>query len=121
MSKVFTVTQDPQADPLLNVAPLALPGVKAAIAADMARTGHGTHCGQCEKPFSLARKPRGIARAQHADPAGALYTTTWLLCGRCTTEMRRAGGKVSTQLMEQARAATDAGRVLLMPAKGGMH
>jgi hypothetical protein len=116
----YTVTEDHQADPLLTVAPLALPGVKVSIAADMARTGHGTHCGQCGKPFNLARKPRGIARVRHVAPT-ALHTTTWLLCGRCLAEMRRNGNQVSPSLLAEARAATDAGRVLLMPAKGGMQ
>jgi hypothetical protein len=121
VSNYFTVTEDPQAYPLLTVAPLALSGVKGAIAADMARTGHGTHCGECGKPFTPARKRRGVGRVRHLDAAGRLYSTTWVFCGRCHAAMQRNGGKVSEKLVEEAREATKAGQLAVMPTQGGMQ
>lgn len=114
----WTAKPDPGADPLLGLLPLEAPGVRAAIAANLASTGHDSHCGQCKKPFTIARKRRGVARATHIGADGVLCTTLWVLCGRCLAEMKRAGGQVSPQLRAEARAAAEAGRLALAPAKG---
>ena len=118
MSVVFTVTPDPQADPLLTLFPFDVPGVKAGVAADMARTGHDTHCGGCGKPFSLARKRRGVGRVRHIDATGVIFSTTWLFCGRCHAAMQRNGGKAPPHLVEQAREAAKAGLLAVLPAGG---
>jgi hypothetical protein len=118
MSKVYTVTQDPHADPMLTLMHFDAPGVKAAIAADMARTGHCTHCGECGKPFTLARKRRGVGRVRLIDAAGLIHSTSWLFCGRCHASMQRKGGQVSSKLVEQAREAAKAGHLAILPAKG---
>lgn len=115
---VWTAKPDPGADPLLCLLPLEAPGVRAAIAANLASTGHDTHCGQCKKPFTVARKRRGVARVTHVDAAGVLCTTLWMLCGRCLGEMKRNGGQASPQLMAEARDAAEAGRLALAPTKG---
>ncbi|MEW5789526.1 MAG: hypothetical protein AB1899_16905 [Pseudomonadota bacterium] len=113
----WTAKPDPGADPLLGLLPFEAPGVRAAIASNLASTGHDTHCGQCKKPFTAARKRRGVARVTHID-AGVLCYTIWVLCGRCLAEMKRNGGKVSPLLMAEAREAAEAGLLALTPARG---
>jgi hypothetical protein len=108
---------DTTSDPLLLLSDLT-GEVTEAIAAEMIRDGLATHCGECGKPFTLARKRRGVGRVRHLDPAGLVYSTTWVFCGRCHAQNQRNGGKVSDKLMEQAREATKAGQLAMMPAKG---
>lgn len=114
----WTVTHEPDAGLGICLLPLEAPGVRDAIAANLASTGHDTHCGHCKKPFTVARKRRGVARVTQMDAAGILCATFWWLCGRCRDEMNRNGGKVSPQLMAEAREAAKAGRLAMAPAKG---
>jgi hypothetical protein len=116
-STIWEVKPDPTSDPLLPL--LDMTGeVTEAIAAEMVRDGQATHCGECGKPFTLARKRRSVGRVRHLDPAGLVYSTTWVFCGRCQAQNQRNGGKVSDKLMEQAREAAKAGMLAMMPAKG---
>ncbi len=113
----WTVKEDPAGDPLLSLAPLG-GQVSRAIAAELIRDGFGEQCGECGKPFNAVRKRRGVGRVTHADLSGGLYSTTWLLCGRCTAEMKRNGNRVSDKLIAEARSATEAGLLMAAPAKG---
>ena len=80
--------------------------VSHAVGADLIESGHGTHCGECEKPFSMLRKPRGVVRVSHHHPEIATFTTAWLICGTCRAEMRRNGKRVSDKLLGEGRTAT---------------
>jgi hypothetical protein len=114
---IWEVKPDTTSDPLLPL--LDMTGeVTEAIAREMIRDGQASHCGECGKPFTLARKRRSVGRVRHVDPAGLLYATTWVFCGRCHAQNQRNGGKVSGKLMEQAREAAKAGQLAMMPARG---
>lgn len=89
--------------------------VSHAVGADLIESGHGTYCGHCEKPFNAGRKPRAVVRVSHHRPEIATFTTAWLICGTCRTEMRRDGKRVSVKIKEEARAATAAWLLLLAP------
>jgi hypothetical protein len=116
-SPIWDVKPDHTSDPLLPL--LDMTGeVTEAIAAEMILDGQATHCGECGKPFTLARKRRSVGRVRHVDPAGLVYSTTWVFCGRCQAQNQRNGGKVSDKLLEQAREAAKAGQLAMMPAKG---
>lgn len=104
-------------DPLLSILPLR-GDVSRALAAELIRDGAGKFCGHCEKPFNSARKWRGVARVNHVAPAGGFVSTAWLICGRCVAEMRAHGNRVSGKLINEARAAADAGQLILTPAQG---
>jgi hypothetical protein len=113
----WTVTEDPSGDQLLALLPLG-GEVSRAIAAELIRDGFGDQCGECGKPFNAVRKRRGIGRVSHVDLSGGIYTTTWLLCGRCTAEMKRNGNRVSHKLIAEARSATEAGLLLAARPRG---
>lgn len=116
-SPIWEVNPDHTSDPAQLM--LEMTGeVTEAICREMIRQGLATHCGECGKPFTLARKRRSVGRVRHLDPAGLLYSTTWVFCGRCHAQNQRNGGKVSDKLMEQAREAAKAGQLAMMPARG---
>lgn len=102
---------------MLSVLPLR-GAISKALGDELIRAGCGDHCGECEKPFTAARKARGIGRVTHLDLSGAIYCTAWLLCGHCTAIMRANGNKVSHKLLVEAREAAKAGMVMAMPAGG---
>lgn len=104
-------------DPRLSLLPLQGETSKA-LAAELIRDGFGERCGQCEKPFNAVRKWRGIGRVTHLAPGRLLCTAAWLLCGRCTAEMRANGNRVSEELIAEARAGTDAALALMSQAGG---
>ena len=79
--------------------------VSRRLAASLILEGFGTHCGACAKPFSAARKWRGVGRVTHTDLSGALFSSAWLLCSRCIGEMRRNGNQLSNGLILEARSA----------------
>ena len=91
--------------------------VTQAVGNDLIQSGHGTHCGHCEKPFTAVRKPRDVARVTHGHDEIGVFTTAWLLCGRCRAEMRRDGKRLPAKLMEEARVATSAWLRLAPPIK----
>lgn len=115
-ARAWTV-REAAGDPRLTLQPLH-GGVSKALAAELIRQGCGDRCGECEKPFTAARKARGIGRVTHLDLSGAIYCTAWLLCGACTAIMRANGKKVSHKLLVEAREAAKAGMVMAMPAGG---
>lgn len=112
----FTVKEG-QADPVLHLLPLHVPGVSGAVADDLNSGVHGKYCAGCCKPFNAARKQRMVGRVRHVDPiAGTVFVTAWVFCGRCAREIRRDG--LPAALMKEARAATAAGLLLAAPAEG---
>ncbi len=109
---------DASGDPRLTLLPLH-GEVSKALAAELIREGCGTHCGECEKSFTAVRKFRGIGRVTHLSPLdGMLYSTAWLLCGRCTGAMRANGNRVSDRLIAEARAALKAHTLMSESARG---
>jgi hypothetical protein len=115
---MIEIKPDPNADPMLMVLPLQ-GGVTRAVGNDLNRTGHGKNCGACGKPFNAARKQRDVGRITHVDPAGgAVFATAWIFCGRCAGEIRRNGGRMPADLVQEAREAAGAGLLLAAPAGG---
>lgn len=110
-------TKDPFSDPRLTLQPLRGEN-SVAVAADLIERGQGECCADCGKPFNSARKQRGVARVSHIDPEGNVFTTAWLFCGHCTTNMRRNGNKIPLRLVEEARAGTSNGLRMAAPAQG---
>ncbi|MBI4995575.1 MAG: hypothetical protein HZC22_01470 [Rhodocyclales bacterium] len=86
-----------------------------ATAAEITRDGRGRCCGECDKPFTAARKPRGVARVAHCDEQGVVSVVAWLLCGGCLGKMKRDGNRLSRKLIGEARA----GLALAMMPPGG--
>lgn len=84
------------------------------VADELIREGCGGHCGHCQKPFTAARKRRGVGRVTHVGENGAVISA-WVLCGRCMATMRRNGGQVSHELIAKARRAT---QLAMAPARG---
>lgn len=113
----FTAKADPHADPLTMVLPLQ-GEITQAVGNDLNASGHGKCCAGCDKPFTVARKQRAVGRVTHFDPAGRLFVTAWLFCGRCAAEIRRNGGRMPVHLVQEARVAASAGLLLIEPAKG---
>lgn len=115
---IYTVKDDFDSDPMLVVAPLRGP-ITQALAADLNHSGHGLTCAGCGKPFSVARKQRGVARINHVEPGAMLVmSTSWLLCGKCVTAIRRDGGVLPEHLVKEAREAAGAALVLAAPVGG---
>ena len=85
--------------------------VKEQIAANMAATGTGKHCGACGKPFTAARKWRGVVRITLAGESG-LMLNTWLLCGKCNHKAQRNGRKVPDELRREAQQGYEALRLM---------
>ncbi|MBI5785189.1 MAG: hypothetical protein HZA64_07015 [Rhodocyclales bacterium] len=85
------------------------------MAAEIIRSGRGCCCGECGKPFTAARKHRGVARVAHCDEQGVVSTVAWLLCGKCYGAMKRDGNRPSRKLIGEARA----GLALAMTPPGG--
>ena len=105
-------------DPLYSVLPLR-GNVSKALSAQLIRDGNCKCCGECNKPFSSARKRRGIARVNHVDiSCGLFISTAWLLCGRCHGEMKRNGNRVSNKLIGEARSAVASAQLLQTPHAG---
>ena len=101
----------------LHLAFAPLSEVSAKLAAAMQTDGSDSHCGICCKPFTIARKPRGIARVVHQGESG-IMCSTWLVCGRCKHHAKLNGGKVPASMLAQARQSYEALR-LLRGAPGG--
>lgn len=110
-------TKDAFSDPRLMLQPLRGEN-SVAVAADLIERGQGKCCADCGKPFNSARKQRSVARVSHIDPAGNIYTTSWLFCGRCTANMRRAGNRIPSKLLEEARNSTSTSLLMAAPAQG---
>lgn len=107
---------DPHAAPELMFLPLHR-SVSAAIIADMNRTGHGKVCGGCGKPFNAARKQRDVGRiTQFA--GGSVVSTAWIVCGRCSAELRNNGGHPPAAMAQEAREAGRAAELLYLSTRG---
>lgn len=116
-ARAWTV-REASGDPRLTLLPLH-GEVSKALAAELIREGCGDRCGECGKLFTIVRKFRGIGRVTHLSPLdGMLYSTAWLLCGRCTGAMRANGNRVSDRLIVEARAALNAHMLMSDPAQG---
>ncbi len=101
----------------IDLALLPLKEVSERIAADMLASGAGKHCGACGKPFTVARKWRGVVRITLAGESG-LMLNTWLLCGKCNCEAQRNGGKPPADLKREAQRSYDALRLMREPVAG---
>lgn len=107
-----------QCDPSdLRLAFAPLSEVSAQLAAAMRSDGSDSHCGLCRKQFTIARKPRGIARVVHEGESG-IMCSTWLVCGRCKHKAKLDGGKVPAAMLAQARKSYQALRQLRAAAGG---
>lgn len=114
---MIEIKPDPNANPMLMLLPLQ-GDVTRAVGADLNASGRGKCCAGCDKPFTVARKQRAVGRVTHFDPAGRLFATAWLFCGRCAAEIRRNGGRMPVHLVQEARDAAAAGLLLATPAEG---
>ncbi len=101
----------------IDLALLPLKEVREQIAENMLASGAGKHCGACGKPFTAARKWRGVVRITLAGESG-LMLNTWLLCGKCNSEAQRNGGRVPADLKQEARHSYDALRLMQEPLGG---
>lgn len=100
----------------LHLVLLPLKAVGARIDADMQAAGNCKCCGVCSKSFSNARKWRSIARLSFG--GDAVVMVAWKLCGTCTREAARNGGKVPERLRLEAEAVCKAVRLLVVEPKG---
>lgn len=115
---MIEIKSDPHADPMLRVLPLRGANTQA-VGNELNRTGHGKNCGACGKPFNAARKQRHVGRITYVDEAGGgIFSTAWIFCGRCAGEIRRNGGRMPSDLVQEAQAAASAGLLLAAPALG---
>lgn len=103
-------------DMRLMLLPLKQAG--AQIAADMQADGTGKRCGVCSKPFTTARKWRGVARLIYSGERGRLLMVAWLLCGKCNHEARRNGGSVPDSLKREAESVCEAARLAMTDEEG---
>lgn len=113
----FNLKEGTPTDAVLMALPLQ-GKVTRAVGDDLNASGYGKCCAGCDKPFTAARKQRAVGRVTHFDPAGELFTTAWLFCGRCAAAVRRDGGRMPAHLVQEARSATSALLLLAAPAKG---
>ena len=115
---MIEIKPDPNADPMLMVLPLH-GAITQAVGNDLNRTGHGKSCGACCKPFNAARKQRHVGRIRYVDEAGCMvFSTAWIFCGRCAGKIRRNGGCIPADLVQEAQEAASAGLLLAAPAGG---
>ncbi len=103
----------------LALAPLS--EVSQALAAELIAQGNGDRCGECDRPFTPARKRRALIRLVSISEAG-LAMNYYLICGACraAAEMRqREGGSVVAEAWRvDAQKIHDAGRLMNRPAEG---
>ncbi len=100
----------------LALLPLKLAG--GQIAEDMQTDGTGKRCGVCGKPFSAARKWRGVVRLTYGGDRGRLLMIAWLLCGKCNYEAKRNGGKVPDCLKYEAESVCEAACLTMTDVQG---
>ncbi len=105
----------------LGLALLPLSKVSKQIAAWLIAEGNGGECGECEKPFTTARKWRGVVRLVTLSGTG-LCASFYLVCGKCRAaaeQRRREGGSVAAEPWRaEARRMHDAARLFNVPAQG---
>jgi hypothetical protein len=93
------IKPDPNADPVLMMLPL-----------------RGT---VSQAVGTAARKQRHVGRITHVDPVSlAIFSTAWIFCGPCAGEIRRNGGRMPEELVQEAQEAARAGLLLSAPAGG---
>lgn len=100
----------------MRLALLPLKKAGAQIAADMQAAGTGKRCGVCGKPFDNARKWRSVARLVYGGEL--LVMVAWKLCGKCSHEAKRNGGKVPDCLKREAESVCEAARLMVADPKG---
>ena len=105
----------------LHLALAPLSEVTQAIIEDLISRGEGNRCGECDRPFTSARKRRGVARILTSSDAG-IGAVFYILCGACRSaaeRRKREGGSVVTEFWrDEARAIHDAGRLMNRSAEG---
>lgn len=100
----------------LHLSLMPLKKVGAQLAASMEAAGTGKRCGMCCKPFNMARKWRSVARVTYG--GDLIMMVAWKLCGQCSHEVKRNGGKVPDSLMREAESVSKAA-LLAMAETGG--
>ncbi len=73
-----------------------------AIVEALIKEGKADKCGDCGKPFHVARKWQSVARVTICNETGETHTWSWLLCRKCTHDAKQKGGKTPPHLMRQA-------------------
>ncbi len=109
------------ADTDLPLALLPLSRVSLQVATELIDEGLGRVCGECKKPFTAARKWRGVVRLLTLSDSG-LAATHYLVCGKCKAacqeRQRRKVPALGDGWYEEARRAHACARLLSTPAKG---
>lgn len=100
----------------MRLALLPLKNAGAQIAADMQAAGTGKRCGVCGKPFDRARKWRSLARLVYG--GDVVLMVAWKLCGKCSHEAKRNGGKVPACLIREAESVCEVARFAAACEKG---
>jgi hypothetical protein len=100
----------------LHLALLPLKKVNAQLAASMEAAGTGKRCGVCGKPFDTVRKWRSVARVTFG--GDLIMLVAWKLCGKCSHEAKRNGGKIPDSLRREAESVSKAA-LLAMTDTGG--
>lgn len=105
----------------LDLALMPLSKVSKQIAGELIAEGNGDKCGDCGKPFTAARKWRGVVRLVTLSAAG-VAACFYLVCGKCRAaaeQRHREGGSVVAEPWRaEAKRVHDAGQLLKMPAQG---
>lgn len=99
----------------LHLALMPLNKIDAELSARMDAAGTGKRCGVCGKPFNAVRKWRSVARVVYG--GDLIMLVAWKLCGKCSHEAKRNGGKVPDILRREAESLSKA--ALLSTTKTG--
>ena len=95
---------------------MPLKKVGEQLAESMEAAGTGKRCGVCCKPFNATRKWRSVARVAYG--GDLIIMVAWKLCGKCSHEVKRNGGKVPDSLIREAGSVSKAA-LLAMTETGG--
>lgn len=105
----------------LNLALAPLSKVSKQIAAQLITEGNSDKCGDCDKPFTAARKWRGVVRLVTTSDAG-LAACFYLVCGKCraaSEQRHREGGSVVAEhWLAESKHVHEAGQLLKRPEYG---
>jgi ribosomal protein S14 len=82
--------------------PYALVNCADEVFSNMRASGAATHCSVCTKPFTAARKPKGIARSTHISLDNSVHSYSFVLCRKCHREASLAGSTSHENLFNPA-------------------
>lgn len=100
----------------LHLALLPLKKISTELAASMEAAGTGKRCGVCCKPFDMVIKWRSVARVTYGGEL--IMMVAWKLCGKCSQEAKRNGGKVPDSLRREAESVSKAALLAMTDAGG---